>query len=189
MRTNQDAEGEHLGDLADVLDLAGGDGDDGACWRARSRPRSTLPEDRESASRKRSGRLFCEAGDGRRLRATTSQQHHSSIRQDQPDQTTDAKWGHFKPSRRGQCKPSFSVIDSPRKNFGSNEADAESMRRFYRTLWALRAQRTGTDFQVIVADNDSPSEERDQFELLELDRDHPLVDAARLRGGRAGDAS
>ncbi len=22
--------------------------------------------------------------------------------------TTDARWGHFKPSRRGQCKPSFS---------------------------------------------------------------------------------
>jgi hypothetical protein len=34
--------------------------------------------------------------------------------------------------------PPFMVIDSPRKNFGSNEADAESMRRFYRTLWALR---------------------------------------------------
>jgi len=83
--------------------------------------------------------------------------------------------------------PPFIVIDSPRKNFGSNEEDAESMRRFCRTLWARRAQRTGTDFQVIVADNDSPSEERDQFELLELDRNHPLVDAARLQsgGGRA----
>jgi len=23
--------------------------------------------------------------------------------------TTDARWGHFKPSRRGQCKPSFST--------------------------------------------------------------------------------
>ena len=33
----------------------------------------------------------------------------TSIRQDQPSTTTDAKWGHFKPSRRGQRKPSFSA--------------------------------------------------------------------------------
>lgn len=80
--------------------------------------------------------------------------------------------------------PSFMVIDSPRKNFGSNAEDAESMRRFYRALWALSVQRTGSQFQVIVADNDSPSGDRDRFELLPLDRDHPLVDVTRLRGDR-----
>ena len=42
---------------------------------------------------------------GRRLRCDTTRQHHSSIRQTQPTKTTDAKWGHFKPSRWGQCKP------------------------------------------------------------------------------------
>ncbi|MCA1681244.1 MAG: heparinase II/III-family protein, partial [Actinobacteria bacterium] len=44
---------------------------------------------------------------GRRLRCDTTRQHHSSIRQTQPTKTTDAKWSHFKPSRRGQRKPSF----------------------------------------------------------------------------------
>jgi hypothetical protein len=34
-----------------------------------------------------------------------------AIRQHQRQQQPDARWGHFKPSRRGQCKPSFSVID------------------------------------------------------------------------------
>jgi hypothetical protein len=45
---------------------------------------------------------------GRRLRDSSSRHHHHRIRQDQPDTTTDAKWGHFKPSHRGQRKPSFS---------------------------------------------------------------------------------
>jgi hypothetical protein len=41
--------------------------------------------------------------------ATTGARHpNGSIRQTQPSTTTDAKWGHFKPSRRGQRKPSFS---------------------------------------------------------------------------------
>ena len=64
------------------------------------------------------------------------------------------------------------------------------MRLFYRALRALTAQRTGTDFQVIVADDDSPSKARNQFELLNLDRDNPLVDATQLQGsGNAGDSS
>ena len=33
--------------------------------------------------------------------------------------TTDARWGHFKPSRRGQCKPSFSAQSSTRVPMGS----------------------------------------------------------------------
>ena len=45
---------------------------------------------------------------GRRLRCDTTPHHDISIRQTQPSTTTDAKWGHFKPSRRGQRKPSFS---------------------------------------------------------------------------------
>ena len=44
---------------------------------------------------------------GRRLRCDTTRHHHSSIRQTQPTKTTDARWGHFKPSRRGQRKPSL----------------------------------------------------------------------------------
>lgn len=82
--------------------------------------------------------------------------------------------------------PPLMLIDSPRKNFGANPDDAESMRRFYRALYALTAQRTGTDFQVIVADNDTPSEERDAFSLVELDRDHPLVIATELEGDDSG---
>jgi hypothetical protein len=43
--------------------------------------------------------------------ATTGARHpNSSIRQTQPSTTTDAKRGHFKPSRRGQRKPSFSLL-------------------------------------------------------------------------------
>ena len=51
---------------------------------------------------------------GRRLRCDTTPHHDISIRQTQPSTTTDAKWGHFKPSRRGQRKPSFSILRNRR---------------------------------------------------------------------------
>jgi hypothetical protein len=55
---------------------------------------------------------------GQRLRYKTTRHLPSSIRQTQPSTTTDAKWGHFKPSRRGQCKPSFSVERLTQLDFG-----------------------------------------------------------------------
>lgn len=72
--------------------------------------------------------------------ATTGARHPTtSIRQHQPDKTTDAKWGHFKPSRRGQRKPSF----SPGRFFrsyccmnGPSSATRRFLRRFTRAFSA-----------------------------------------------------
>jgi hypothetical protein len=85
--------------------------------------------------------------------------------------------------------PAFMMIDSPRKNHGSNDDDAASMERAYRLLSVLTMQRTSTKFQVIVADNDSPGEERDRFHQIELSREHKLIDIERLRGPDGADES
>lgn len=57
-----------------------------------------------------------------RARPSRRQPRHCSPQDDQATSTpttTDAKWGHFKPSRRGQRKPSF---PQPRLNgYGSRE--------------------------------------------------------------------
>jgi hypothetical protein len=50
--------------------------------------------------------------------ATTGARHHSKrIRQDLATKSTDAKWGHFKPPRRGHCKlplpPQWPAQESP----------------------------------------------------------------------------
>jgi hypothetical protein len=37
---------------------------------------------------------------------TGARHHHTSIRQHHTSRSTDAKWGHFRPSRWGHCKPS-----------------------------------------------------------------------------------
>ena len=44
---------------------------------------------------------------GRQLRTDISRPHHTTIRQDQPDTNNRRRWGHFKASKWGQCKPSF----------------------------------------------------------------------------------
>jgi hypothetical protein len=63
---------------------------------------------------------------GRRLRDSSSRHHHHHIRQHQPDKTTDAKRGHFKPSRRGQRKPSFSPSPSATSTAATGYADHAS---------------------------------------------------------------
>ncbi len=78
--------------------------------------------------------------------------------------------------------PPFMMIDSPRKNFGSNEDDAASMARCYRLLGTMTQLRSPIGFQVIVADNDSPSADRDRFSQIELSREQKLIDVALLRG-------
>ena len=48
-----------------------------------------------------------------RARPSRRQPRHAIQRGDQATSTptnTDARWGHFKPSRRGQCKPSFLTV-------------------------------------------------------------------------------
>ena len=79
--------------------------------------------------------------------------------------------------------PRFMMIDSPRKNFGKNPVDEASMARFYRTLATLARMSSASEFQVIVGDNDSPSQERDQFGLIELSSEHRGVDIELLTKG------
>jgi predicted XRE-type DNA-binding protein len=63
---------------------------------------------------------------GRQLRCHTTPHHNSSIRQTQPSTTTDAKWGHFKPSRRGQRKPSLPQASSQEVARGFPTANVET---------------------------------------------------------------
>ena len=61
--------------------------------------------------------------------------HH--IRQHQPSTTTDAKWGNFKPSRRGQCKPSLRVMLSehvPAEMFADEHYADQLVERMGRAL-------------------------------------------------------
>jgi hypothetical protein len=71
--------------------------------------------------------------------------------------------------------PTLMLIDTPRKNFGSNPDDTKASERVYR--WMRRLQDFyGTErFQLIVADNDIPAEAA-QFNVTSLSYDHPLID-------------
>ncbi len=51
--------------------------------------------------------------------------------------------------------PTFLILDSPRKNFGSLPEDRALSERLYRLLHAMQAGLIGS-FQLLVADNDTP---------------------------------
>jgi hypothetical protein len=71
--------------------------------------------------------------------------------------------------------PGLMVIDTPRKNFGSNVDDSSTSNRIYRWLWTLQRVYGASAFQLIVADNDIPPEAQ-QFNLLRFSYDAPLID-------------
>lgn len=81
--------------------------------------------------------------------------------------------------------PRFMMIDGPRKGHGRNEADEAAMLRFYRTLANFARLSSQSDFQVIVADNDTPLKDRDQFGIIEFDEHTRSVDVALLLGDSA----
>lgn len=70
--------------------------------------------------------------------------------------------------------PSLMLIDTPRKNFGSNPDDTQASQRVYR--WMRRLQVSyGNAFQLIVADNDIPAE-AEQFNVMSFSYEEPLID-------------
>lgn len=70
--------------------------------------------------------------------------------------------------------PTFMVIDSPRKNFGSSAEDREASRRIYGWIHTLRTQY-GSRFQLIVADNDVPTAVRTGLRIRNFSYSEPLI--------------
>ncbi|MCW2983432.1 MAG: sle [Conexibacter sp.] len=77
--------------------------------------------------------------------------------------------------------PGFLIIDSPQKNFGSNKADRDSGRRVYSRIDVLRAEY-GENVQIIIADNDLPTEFRKNFRVVKLSYEKPLLEAVAHPG-------
>jgi hypothetical protein len=71
--------------------------------------------------------------------------------------------------------PSLMLIDTPRKNFGSNPDDSQASERVYRWMRRLQDSYPTGSFQLIVADNDIPTE-AEQFNVMNFSYDEPLVD-------------
>lgn len=71
--------------------------------------------------------------------------------------------------------PSLMLIDTPRKNFGSNPDDSQTSERVYRWMRRLQDSYDPRSFQLIVADNDIPAE-AEQFSVMSLSYDKPLID-------------
>jgi hypothetical protein len=71
--------------------------------------------------------------------------------------------------------PALMVIDTPRKNFGSNPEDKRTSERVYRWMRRLQDSYKPASFQLIVADNDIPAE-AEQFNVITFSYDSPLID-------------
>ena len=71
--------------------------------------------------------------------------------------------------------PLLSIIDTPRKNFGSHPDDRRAADRIYRWLRRLQDRYSAGAFQLIVADNDVPTEAA-EFPTRRLSYDKPLID-------------
>lgn len=84
---------------------------------------------------------------------------------------------------RAILTPSFLMLDSIRKASGRETRDlarAEHIYEYLRTLQDLRNSPgvPAGDFQLIVVDNDLPSEFESAFNVLRIDPDHPLIHLA-----------
>jgi hypothetical protein len=78
--------------------------------------------------------------------------------------------------------PRFMMIDSPRKGHGKNKVDEDSMKRFYRTLATFARLGSSSEFQVIVADNDTPTTDQSEFGIIEIPDGGRSVDIGLLTG-------
>ena len=61
--------------------------------------------------------------------------------------------------------PSLMLINTPPKNFGSNPDDSQASERVYRWMRRLQDSYATGSFQLIVADNDIPTE-AEQFNVM-----------------------
>jgi hypothetical protein len=76
---------------------------------------------------------------------------------------------------RDTLLPPLILIDTPRKNFGSNAEDKQTSERVYRWMRRLQDSYKPAGFQMIVADNDIPAE-AEQFNVIQFSYDKPLID-------------
>jgi hypothetical protein len=76
--------------------------------------------------------------------------------------------------------PSFLMLDSIRKDSGSEGRDLVRAEQIYTYLRTLQDSRNNpgalaADFQLIVVDNDLPKAFESAFNVLRIDPDHPLI--------------
>lgn len=70
--------------------------------------------------------------------------------------------------------PTFMIIDTPRKNFGSGQEDRNASVRIYSWIHTVRASY-GDRMQVIIADNDVPVAVRSSLRIKSFSYDTPLI--------------
>lgn len=83
---------------------------------------------------------------------------------------------------RDVLTPSFLMLDSIRKDYGAGEKDLARAERIYSYLRGLQDARNqpgalAADFQLIVVDNDLPTEFEKAFNTILIDPDRPLIRA------------
>lgn len=75
--------------------------------------------------------------------------------------------------QRDTLLPQFLILDTPRKNLGSNVNDSEMGDRIYNRIQTL-VDAYGSEVQFIIADNDLPRG-WDGFSRIHVDYDNPLI--------------
>ena len=88
--------------------------------------------------------------------------------------------------------PSILIIDSPRRNLGSNAIDKALAQRIYEHFQKLAEARisAGLDarpFQLIIADNDLPSVPIQGIRQIRFDHDKPFVPGVHYTANAQGD--
>jgi DNA repair exonuclease SbcCD ATPase subunit len=80
--------------------------------------------------------------------------------------------------------PAFLMVDSPQKNLGSNQEDKALSRRVYQRLIdymsELDAERYNRPFQVIIVDNDIPSDIARQVKVVDFKRGNGFIRDLKL---------
>lgn len=77
-------------------------------------------------------------------------------------------------SSRIDTIPNLLILDSPRKNLGTTPEDQAHAERFYR--WVSALTRTYDDrFQMIIADNDPPTDDTPVSNRIRLSHGDPLI--------------
>jgi hypothetical protein len=77
--------------------------------------------------------------------------------------------------------PGFLIIDSPRKNFWSGQADRGTGPRIYSLIEASQAAN-GSGLQMLIADNDLARKFHRSFRVVTLSYDDPLLNAIKHPG-------